>query len=131
MKIACAKEVSPTKSNQCGSEGADCGENQPIPDASTFVHARRGRWIGHISLLSFSSFLSSPEMTQRVRARYPPNLLKQWRRSRAAAYVATKCSNCRIAAISALTREPLSSAKRYAGNRGGFLVEPPTQPALF
>src|SRR5258708_25771611 len=67
-KIACAKEVSPTKSNQCGSEGADCGEKQPISDASTFVHARRGRWIGHIWLLNSSSFLSSHDLTRGVRA---------------------------------------------------------------
>src|SRR5260221_3611826 len=89
-KIACSKEISPTKSNQCGGEGADCGENQPIPDASTFVHARWGRLIGHISLLSISSFLRSPEMTQRVRTLYLPNVLQLLRKSQVVAHAVTE-----------------------------------------
>src|SRR5260370_23105435 len=90
---------------------------------------RRDRGIGHISLQSFPNFLISPEMTRKVRPGSPPNLLKLLRRSRGEPGVAMRCPNRRRTTISALTREPLSSAKHYAGNHGEFQVEPPTRPA--
>ncbi len=128
-EIPGGKEVNPAKSNRCRSYGSDYRKKRPIPRSNTFGVAGRDQRIGHISLPRLSNFSSSPETTRQVRTRYLPNLLKEWRKSQVEAGVAMKGPNCRRTPISVLTREPLSSAKRYAGNRGGFQVEPPTRPA--